>query len=140
MVNEYEIKKQICEIGKRIYDRGMVASNDGNISVKLNDNIKTIGRKAFMNCTALTDLILPDSVETVQDDAFNSCYNLSVKSFNGSYIGRRAFAGCNVNNIQLSENLSYIGLKNTNGFPFSLFRAEDFRVRTAPLWQGLPWL
>ncbi len=38
MVNEFEIKKQICEIGKRIYDKGMVASNDGNISVKLNDN------------------------------------------------------------------------------------------------------
>ena len=38
MVNEYEIKKQICEIGKRIYDKGMVAANDGNISVKLNDN------------------------------------------------------------------------------------------------------
>ncbi len=38
MVNEFEIKKQICDIGKRIYDRGMVASNDGNISVKLNDN------------------------------------------------------------------------------------------------------
>ncbi len=38
MVNEFEIKKQICEIGKRIYNKGMVASNDGNISVKLNDN------------------------------------------------------------------------------------------------------
>ena len=37
-VNEYEIKKQICDIGKRIYDRNMVAANDGNISVKLNDN------------------------------------------------------------------------------------------------------
>ena len=38
MVNEYEIKKQICDIGKRIYDRGMVAANDGNISVKISDN------------------------------------------------------------------------------------------------------
>lgn len=38
MVSEYEIKKQICEIGKRIYDRGMVAANDGNISVKISDN------------------------------------------------------------------------------------------------------
>ena len=38
MATEYEIKKQICEIGKRIYNMGMVASNDGNISVKLNDN------------------------------------------------------------------------------------------------------
>ena len=38
MSSEYEIKKQICDIGKRIYDRGMVASNDGNISVKLSDD------------------------------------------------------------------------------------------------------
>lgn len=38
MQNEYEIKKQICEIGKRIYNRNMVAANDGNISVKLNDH------------------------------------------------------------------------------------------------------
>ncbi len=38
MASEYEIKKQICDIGKRIYDRGMVAANDGNISVKINDN------------------------------------------------------------------------------------------------------
>lgn len=38
MKSEYEIKKEICEIGKRIYSQGMVAANDGNISVKLNDN------------------------------------------------------------------------------------------------------
>ncbi|MBR6051544.1 MAG: class II aldolase/adducin family protein [Clostridia bacterium] len=37
-VSEYEIKKQICDIGKRIYNRGMVAANDGNISVKLSDH------------------------------------------------------------------------------------------------------
>ncbi len=38
MQSENEIKKQICDIGKRIYDRGMVAANDGNISVKLDEN------------------------------------------------------------------------------------------------------
>jgi len=37
MINEYEVKKQICDIGKRIYERNMAAANDGNISVKLND-------------------------------------------------------------------------------------------------------
>ena len=30
MQNEYEIKKEMCEIGKRVYNRGMVAANDGN--------------------------------------------------------------------------------------------------------------
>lgn len=38
MVNEFELKKQFVEIGKRIWTRGFVASNDGNMTVKLNDN------------------------------------------------------------------------------------------------------
>ena len=38
MQNEFELKKLMCEIGKRVYNRGMVAANDGNFSVKLNDN------------------------------------------------------------------------------------------------------
>jgi L-fuculose-phosphate aldolase len=31
------IKKQICEVGRRIYEKGMAASNDGNISVRLDN-------------------------------------------------------------------------------------------------------
>ncbi len=37
-LNEFEIKKMMCDIGRRVYNRGMVAANDGNFSVKLNDN------------------------------------------------------------------------------------------------------
>ena len=37
MVNELEIRKQICEVGKRIYNRNMATANDGNISVKLSN-------------------------------------------------------------------------------------------------------
>lgn len=37
-MSEAQIKQEICDIGKRIYDRGMVASNDGNISVKIGEN------------------------------------------------------------------------------------------------------
>lgn len=38
MANEREIIQEMCEIGRRVYDRGMVAANDGNFSVKLNEN------------------------------------------------------------------------------------------------------
>ncbi len=38
MVNEYELKKLMVDIGKRIWTRGYIAANDGNITVKLNDN------------------------------------------------------------------------------------------------------
>ena len=37
-MTELEIKQLMCDIGRRVYDRRMVASNDGNFSVKLNDN------------------------------------------------------------------------------------------------------
>ncbi len=36
--SDYEIKKEICEIGRRIYNDGFVAANDGNISVKIDDD------------------------------------------------------------------------------------------------------
>ena len=38
MKSPYEIKKEICEVGHRLYDKGFVAANDGNISVKINDH------------------------------------------------------------------------------------------------------
>ena len=35
MANEFELKKQICEIGRRLYAKGFAAANDGNITVRL---------------------------------------------------------------------------------------------------------
>jgi L-fuculose-phosphate aldolase len=35
---EKEIREQICEVGKRLWLKGWVASNDGNISMRLDDN------------------------------------------------------------------------------------------------------
>ena len=37
MSREQELRAEICEIGRRIYDRFFVAANDGNISAKLDD-------------------------------------------------------------------------------------------------------
>ena len=36
-VNEYKIKQEICEIGRRLYAKGFAAANDGNITYRLND-------------------------------------------------------------------------------------------------------
>ncbi len=35
MMSEWEMKRKICEIGRRIYQSGFVAANDGNISVRM---------------------------------------------------------------------------------------------------------
>ena len=35
--NEREMRRQICEVGRRLYQHFFVAANDGNISVRLNE-------------------------------------------------------------------------------------------------------
>jgi len=37
-VNDRKLKEQICEIGRRIYDKGFAAANDGNISIRVGEN------------------------------------------------------------------------------------------------------
>ena len=38
MKSPFEIKKEICEVGHKLWIKGFVAANDGNISVKVSDN------------------------------------------------------------------------------------------------------
>ena len=38
MTNENSYRLEIIEAGKRLYQKGLVASNDGNISVRFNEN------------------------------------------------------------------------------------------------------
>src|SRR6266403_286431 len=51
-VNEFKLKEQICDIGRRLYAKGFAAANDGNITVRLNDRellcTPTMVSKGFM--------------------------------------------------------------------------------------------
>jgi L-fuculose-phosphate aldolase len=38
MVNVHKIKQDICEIGRRLYNKGFAAANDGNITVRISEN------------------------------------------------------------------------------------------------------
>jgi L-fuculose-phosphate aldolase len=37
-VNDRKLKEQICEIGRRVYNKGFAAANDGNISIRVGEN------------------------------------------------------------------------------------------------------
>ncbi len=37
-MNEIKVRQSICDVGQKLYDKGFVAANDGNISVKVSDN------------------------------------------------------------------------------------------------------
>ena len=51
-MNEFKLKEQICEIGRRLYNRGFAAANDGNITIRVNDRevlcTPTMVSKGFM--------------------------------------------------------------------------------------------
>ena len=60
MINAHQIKKDICEIGQRIYNKGFAAANDGNITVRISDNevlcTPTMHSKGFLK---------PDDISTI---------------------------------------------------------------------------
>jgi L-fuculose-phosphate aldolase len=51
-MNEYKLKELICEIGRRVYNKGFAAANDGNITIRLNEKevlcTPTMVSKGFM--------------------------------------------------------------------------------------------
>ena len=63
MVSEFQLKRDIIEVGRRIYNRGYVAANDGNISIRIDENrvlcTPTGVSKGFMT---------PDMISTVDLD------------------------------------------------------------------------
>jgi L-fuculose-phosphate aldolase len=38
MLNLHQVKEEICDIGRRIYNKGFAAANDGNISYRVDEN------------------------------------------------------------------------------------------------------
>ena len=37
MTSEHQLRKDICEVGRRMYDKNFVAASDGNISILMED-------------------------------------------------------------------------------------------------------
>ena len=81
-----------ANIVSNTYKNGIgVITFDGDIT-----SIGTDGNYAFLDCTTLTSITIPDSVTSIGKEAFAGCSRLaSVAIGNGvTSIGRGAFAGC----------------------------------------------
>ena len=38
-MTEEQLREEMCDIGRRVYAKDMIAANDGNFSIKINDNV-----------------------------------------------------------------------------------------------------
>ena len=63
MVNEWEKKRLICELGRRMWTKGFVAANDGNISYRLGD-----GRFLCTPTGVSKGFLSPEDIAVVDDE------------------------------------------------------------------------
>lgn len=95
---------------KTIGDRAF--SYTGLTTITLPDSVETIGDNAFGNCRSLTSINIPDSVTSIGGGAFSSCKALTNISIPDSVtaIGNSAFSYCSsLNSITLGNRVKSIG-------------------------------
>ena len=76
-----------------------------------------IGESAFLDCSGLTSISLPNGLFSIGDGAFQDCNSLvSVPIPNSvSKIGNGAFSGCGVTSVNIPSNVTVI---NDNTFSY----------------------
>ena len=76
------------------------------------DGVTSIGDDAFQCCYSLTSVIIPDGVTSIGDDAFRECNNLTSVTIPDSVtsIGDAAFSECsNLTSVTIPDSVTTIG-------------------------------
>lgn len=81
-------------------------------TVKFSNTVKNIGKGAFMGCTSLKSIQIPDKVAIIGENAFANCTGLTTINISNSVksIGKGAFLGCiDLPTITIPNSVSDIG-------------------------------
>ena len=84
----------------------------GLTSITIPNSVTTIGENAFFCCTGLTEVTIPESVTSIGSWAFSSCTSLTEVIIPNSVttIGRQAFHGCtSLTEVTIGESVTSIG-------------------------------
>lgn len=103
---EYEEIK-VTSIG----DRAFIGCS-GLTSITIPDSITSIGSDAFSSCYGFTSITIPDSVTSIENGAFYYCYGLTSFTIPDSVtsIGDKAFYGCSsLTSITIPGSVTSIG-------------------------------
>lgn len=90
----------------------LVAYNGTNTSVTVPEGVKQIGPECFKDISRLMEISLPDSLEIIREGAFYNCKNLRsvTGGSNVKTIEDRAFWGCPLNTIRITDSVKEVGL------------------------------
>ena len=103
-----------CEINQKTKVIGDYAFvNCSNLtSITIPDNVISIGNYAFSNCSSLTSITIPDSVTSIGSSAFSKCSSLTSITIPDSVtsIGDYTFNDCgSLTSIEISNSVTSIG-------------------------------
>ena len=92
-------------------------------SITFNDGIKNIGIGAFSHVNSLTELEIPESIESIGRQAFYYCKGLTkvnIKGNNLKSIGTDAFNQClNLTDLRIPSSIEAIGMLAFNDVPLT---------------------
>lgn len=95
----------------------LILPDDGSITAIgdaiIDDEGNMSGRAGFMECYNMTGIVIPDSVTSICDSAFDSCSMLTTINIPNSVtsIGNGAFYGCyNLANVTIPNSVTNIGI------------------------------
>lgn len=97
----------VTEIGAGAFDECSTLSN-----ITIPENVETIGDYAFAGCSSLANLIIPDSVTAIGEGVFYECSSLTSLTIpNGvTAIANYTFAYCdNLISVNIPDNVTSIG-------------------------------
>ena len=106
-IRSVTIQQNVTSIGDRAFD-GCSALT----TLSLGEKIKTIGNYAFENCTSLTGVTIPQSVTSIGYYAFEGCTHLNPLTIKGpiTSMGNYAFAGSTyLTSLTLYDDIQTIG-------------------------------
>jgi hypothetical protein len=89
-----------------------ITGNTALVSVKLPENITSVGEFAFSDCRGLDSIIIPNSVTTIKDGAFSYCSGLTGIIIPNSVttVGGVAFSDCpNLTSVTIGTSVTSIG-------------------------------
>ena len=110
-----EVKIIVTTSMKRVNKTTFKGAQDCLNGLQLNEGVTSIGRKSFVDYTAMDTIILPTTLGRIGDKAFMRCYSLEgvdLSQTQVAKIGSNTFKDCgNLTWIELPETLRSIGAK-----------------------------
>ena len=93
------------------YETVNINSQDYIVEKDSGTQITEIGNNAFLNCSSLTSVTIPEGVTSIGDSAFSYCYNLTSITIPETVtsIGDNTFSGTRLSSITIPASVTSIG-------------------------------